>query len=819
MAVEQQGGSCRGLVLHADVDAFFCQVEALRHPDPAVRARSVPLAVQQHQDVIAVDYAARAAGVRKHMAPAEARRLLAAAGGRLVHVYCEDGTRPSYRPYREVSAALMRLLRGLLPPGAVLEKASIDEAYMQLPLPPQQGLPPPPPRAQPPPGFAAAGSGAGAGGGAAAGGGAGAAEPGLAEAVAVAESLRREARAQLGLVVSVGVARNKLLAKLASRGAKPDGLRLLLGPGAVDAKLGATPVERLPGMGGRVAEALVAAGFATAAQLRGLAPEHLAARFGLRPAAAARLALWARGEDDRPVDERGPAKAIQVQMTLTPVSRPVPAVMAARAAASASTHPGPDTGIGPATWGAAATLEPLYPSAPDGRARLGRLVRGMAGDLVARVLLDRHEHGRWPQRLSVQLVTHGAGGRAASRSCAFPAPGLAPGGQGPAQSPGAAATEGLVGPGEGLVGAGEGLAGPGQGPDGSRSPRLGGAGATAAGGYAGGGGGGAGADATLGARGLIVGEHTFYRPGAPSALLEAVATNAMGLCAALLPAPVQAHAQPPRSPGGAAGPGPPLVEVHLTAHSFGSLRAANAAGAIGRFLSRRDAAAGQPPATATTTLGAAANAAAAPAGTGAADAAGLRRGDARAEGQPVRAGGSGPQAVAELHADAEDLGPSGRAGQKRRAAAGPPTSPPRRMAAAAAVTSPLEPERLQPRPERPGEAGPPQHPPAAQQPRLQQPAAAPPLKRATAPAGGRNGRVPARRPRAPPPAPIDLLELLGSLSGGGDSGGTSKRTGRSGGPAGDAADAAVRTLDGWLAAYGAPSLEEWWGDLGTEPDV
>ncbi len=41
----------------------------------------------------------------------QARRLLAAVGGRLVHVYCEAGTRPSYRPYRETSAALMRYVR------------------------------------------------------------------------------------------------------------------------------------------------------------------------------------------------------------------------------------------------------------------------------------------------------------------------------------------------------------------------------------------------------------------------------------------------------------------------------------------------------------------------------------------------------------------------------------------------------------------------------------------------------------------------------------------------------------------------------------
>lgn len=67
-------------------------------------------------------------------------------------------------------------------------------------------------------------------------------------------------------------------------------------------------------MGGRVAESLAAAGYHTAGQLAaaGLVPEQLAARCGLRPAAAAVLAGWCRGQDERPVAEKGPPQAIQV---------------------------------------------------------------------------------------------------------------------------------------------------------------------------------------------------------------------------------------------------------------------------------------------------------------------------------------------------------------------------------------------------------------------------------------------------------------------------------------------------------------------------
>ena len=57
------------VVLHVDADAFFCQVEALRSPNGSLHG--IPLAVQQHQDIISVNYAGRAAGVKKHMVPAE----------------------------------------------------------------------------------------------------------------------------------------------------------------------------------------------------------------------------------------------------------------------------------------------------------------------------------------------------------------------------------------------------------------------------------------------------------------------------------------------------------------------------------------------------------------------------------------------------------------------------------------------------------------------------------------------------------------------------------------------------------------------------
>ena len=66
-------------------------------------------------------------------------------------------------------------------------------------------------------------------------------------------------------------------------------------------------------MGGAVAEALAAEGLHTAADLRGHGAAALQRRFGLRPAVAEALAAWAHGVDARPVEERGPPKAIQAR--------------------------------------------------------------------------------------------------------------------------------------------------------------------------------------------------------------------------------------------------------------------------------------------------------------------------------------------------------------------------------------------------------------------------------------------------------------------------------------------------------------------------
>lgn len=74
--------------------------------------------------------------------------------------------------------------------------------------------------------------------------------------------------AELSLVVSIGIASNKVMAKLASLASKPDGIRVIDGPSALQHLLTTTPASRLPRCGGKVAEMLSRAGVHTVVELQ-----------------------------------------------------------------------------------------------------------------------------------------------------------------------------------------------------------------------------------------------------------------------------------------------------------------------------------------------------------------------------------------------------------------------------------------------------------------------------------------------------------------------------------------------------------------------
>ena len=177
-------------ILHADVDSFYASVE--QRDDPDLRGRPV---IVGSGVVLAASYEAKAHGVRTPMGGAQARRL------------CPDAVvvHPRMEAYSEASMALFEVFGDTTP---FVEGISIDEAFLDVGgLRKISGTP-----------------------------------------TEIAVRLRREVRERVGLPVTVGVARTKFLAKVASGVAKPDGLLVVPPHGELDF-LHPLPVEALWGVG------------------------------------------------------------------------------------------------------------------------------------------------------------------------------------------------------------------------------------------------------------------------------------------------------------------------------------------------------------------------------------------------------------------------------------------------------------------------------------------------------------------------------------------------------------------------------------------
>lgn len=246
------------VVLHLDLDAFFAAVEQLHKP--SLRGRPVVVGGTGPRAVVSTaSYEARAYGIGSAMAVAHARRL------------CPNAAylRPRIGAYRQVSAQVMELLRELSP---VLEQVSVDEAYLDLT------------------GTVTA--------------------PG--DAAPLAAALRAGVLAATGLTASVGVATSKLVAKVASELAKPDGLRVVPA-GEEAAVLAPLPVRRLPWIGPATEERLVRHGITTVGRLAAADATDLVAWLGRAHGTA--LHRYARGVDDREVVTGREAKSISAETT------------------------------------------------------------------------------------------------------------------------------------------------------------------------------------------------------------------------------------------------------------------------------------------------------------------------------------------------------------------------------------------------------------------------------------------------------------------------------------------------------------------------
>jgi DNA polymerase-4 len=241
--------------LHADLDAFYASVE--QRDDPRLRRRPV---IVGGGVVLAASYEAKARGVRTAMAGAQALRL------------CPDAVvvEPRFSAYSEASKAVFAVFEQAAP---VVEALSIDEAFLDV-----RGL--------------------------------GHISGSPAE---IAARLRRDVLEQVGLPITVGVARTKFLAKVASGVAKPDGLLVVPPDGELEF-LHPLPVERLWGVGRVTADKLHARGIKTVDQVAQLEESALVSLVGR--ASGRKLHALAHNRDPRPVQVRRRRRSIGAQRAL-----------------------------------------------------------------------------------------------------------------------------------------------------------------------------------------------------------------------------------------------------------------------------------------------------------------------------------------------------------------------------------------------------------------------------------------------------------------------------------------------------------------------
>ncbi|HTY92315.1 MAG TPA: DNA polymerase IV [Steroidobacteraceae bacterium] len=227
-------------VLHVDMDAFYASVE--QHDNPQLAGLPVIVGGTGPRGVVAAaSYEARRFGVRSAMPLRQALE-------RCPQAVC---VRPRMARYQEVSRAVFAVFNEFTP---LVQGLSLDEAFLDVTA--------------------------------------------SREPVAhIAREIKRRIRERTGLTASVGAAANKLVAKIASELAKPDGLTLVT-PQTLRAILDPLPVRRLPGLGGKTGARLEAAGVRTLGELR-LAPDaQLWPIFGRH---SGQLRERAAGIDERPV--------------------------------------------------------------------------------------------------------------------------------------------------------------------------------------------------------------------------------------------------------------------------------------------------------------------------------------------------------------------------------------------------------------------------------------------------------------------------------------------------------------------------------------
>jgi DNA polymerase-4 len=244
-------------IAHIDCDAFYATIE--KRDDPSLRRRPVIVGGSHRGVVAACCYVARLSGVRSAMPMFRALKL------------CPDAVviPPNMAKYREVGEQVRELMLTTTP---LVEPLSIDEAFLDL-----------------------SGTDAAHGG----------------PPAQTLIRLQRRIEEEIGITVSIGLAPNKFLAKIASDLDKPRGFAVI---GKAEAKefLAPRPVGLIFGVGEAMRRQLAARGVMTIGQLQQMTERTLSAEFG---AMGRRLYRFARGEDERKVDPNAPTKSISAETT------------------------------------------------------------------------------------------------------------------------------------------------------------------------------------------------------------------------------------------------------------------------------------------------------------------------------------------------------------------------------------------------------------------------------------------------------------------------------------------------------------------------
>jgi DNA polymerase-4 len=253
-------------IIHIDLDAFFCSVEELRNPALKGKAFAVGGRPEDRGVVASCSYAAREYGVRSAMPMARALRLCP-------ELLIVPG---NYRAYSQASQQVLDRLKGVT---QFIEQISIDEAFLDISDLPESGE-------------------------------------------SLARSIQHGILQELNLPCSLGVATNKLVAKIATdvgktsarkKGEAPNAIKVVP-PGMEASFLAPLPVEALWGVGPKTATRLADLGIHTIGELAKWPENDLANRFGRN---GHDLALRARGIDDRPIQTEHTAKSISQETTFS----------------------------------------------------------------------------------------------------------------------------------------------------------------------------------------------------------------------------------------------------------------------------------------------------------------------------------------------------------------------------------------------------------------------------------------------------------------------------------------------------------------------